>query len=149
MDQRQFPSFAYKLEYEPLVWAYIFMLSGHYYKILHSDQIWLNNNFPQNKLMWLQGKVSDNKYTTERKVLGRSGLYRIHYSMTERLAHLIYIYIKVNIRLRLIVHERFIQLKGNLLQSCKMIPPMLRISVAFTLPNIYIYIKKSKYFLLW
>lgn len=71
--------------------------------------------------------------------------------MTERLlkfTHLIYIYIykSYNIRLRLIVHERIIQLKGNLLQSHKMILHMLRISVAFTLPKIYIYIKKSKMF---
>lgn len=39
----------------------------------------------------------------------------------------------------MIVHERFRQLKGNLLQSCKMILPMLGISVAFT-KNIYIYV---------
>lgn len=57
------------------------------------------------KLMRLQGKVSDDKYTEAQKkkkknILGRSGLYRIHYSMTERLKSLnisstyIHIYIK-------------------------------------------------------
>lgn len=38
----------------------------------------------------------------------------------------------------MIVHERFIQLEGNLLQLCKMILPKLRISIALTLPKIYI-----------
>lgn len=84
--------------------------------------------------------------------LGRSGLYRKHYSMTERLVSLhisstyIYIYKSNNIRLRLIVHERFIQLKGNLLQRYKMILPKLRISVAFT-KNIYTHEKKKKFLL--
>lgn len=40
----------------------------------------------------------------------------------------------------MIVHEKFIQLKGNLLQSCQMILSKL----AFTLPKyISIYIKKK------
>ena len=53
--------------------------------------------------MGLQGKVSVDKYTTgkekKKNILGKSGLYRIHYSMTERLVSLhsssTYIYIKV------------------------------------------------------
>lgn len=49
--------------------------------------------------MGLEGEVLNDKYTTGGKnVLGRSGLYRIHYSMTERLLSLhiysTYIYIK-------------------------------------------------------
>lgn len=100
----------YKNEYEPLVWS------------LHVYAVWtLLQNTPPDmtkwrniKLMWLQGKVSDDNYTTESKLLGRSGLYRIHYSMTSlTFTHLIYIYIykSNNIKLRLIVHERIIQLK--------------------------------------
>lgn len=43
----------------------------------------------------MQEKVLRKKSTTGRKSTGRSGLYGIHYSMTERLrfTHLIYIYI--------------------------------------------------------
>lgn len=47
------------------------------------------------KLNRMQEKVLRKKSTTGRKSTGRSGLYGIHYSMTERLrfTHLIYIYI--------------------------------------------------------
>lgn len=83
------------------------MLSGHYYKILNFNQMTKQMLFfteRKRKQMRLQGKVSDDKYTEAKKkkknILGRSGLYRIHYSMTERLKSLnisstyIYIYIK-------------------------------------------------------
>lgn len=62
VDQKRFTSFVCKVSTNLWFWAYIFMLSGHYYQILDSEQIELKEIvWNEKKLMWPQGKVPDDK----------------------------------------------------------------------------------------
>lgn len=106
----------------------MFMLPGLCYKI--------SIRSGDNKVVHQIGVTADETYMTIK--------YREALDCMEEMIHALtftfnlHIYICLcNDILRLIVHERFIQLKGNLLQSCKRLLPTLT-DISFVTKNIYI-----------